>query len=432
MPIPRLNFTQWRELARQSPERVIDQFAAKLGMLAPENRRAIIAALPDKSTLIQSLQAACALSEQPLSGVPYLLQDLFDVQDLPTVCGAPFNSPFDAPLEDSSLLYQKLKTLGASFFAKTVPSEFGIDPQGRNATFGNCPHAEGLHLVAGGGAGASARAVSEGLAPLAFGLDSGGGIRIPAAFHGLFGFRMGNNAYARDGVFPIVPSLESVGWVTACIEDLNATFHAFHKVSTEASLDEPRGYLLQGFSAALSPEIKSGIMQLARELNIDEDAAMNTRLCHELRDAGKAYRTIQNRALYSIHQYWIEEYRERYDAALLERIEQGKNCTIAMAEECEEIENRIRTALSEFFHDYDYLILPISPQVNPTKADWCDTLENELIHLIAPASLAFLPAIILPIPLDHGRHSAAQIIISPRKLHIVPELLAQVTGYYEN
>lgn len=52
MPISRLNFTQWRELALKSPERVVDQFFAKLQMLAPETQRAIIAAHPDKSTLI--------------------------------------------------------------------------------------------------------------------------------------------------------------------------------------------------------------------------------------------------------------------------------------------------------------------------------------------------------------------------------------------
>jgi Asp-tRNA(Asn)/Glu-tRNA(Gln) amidotransferase A subunit family amidase len=193
------SFEHWRALARCEPERLADLFLAKLERLPPESRRAFIATSPVRDTLLQNIKTASADENLPLSGVPYLLQDLFDVEGLATRCGAPFQELFEAPLEDGSLLYHKLKSLGAALLGKTVPGEFGISLRGHNKSFGDCPHAEGLRYVCGGGAGTCAYAVKAGWGPLAFGLDSSAGIRIPAAFHGLFGFRMGNNDYARNG-----------------------------------------------------------------------------------------------------------------------------------------------------------------------------------------------------------------------------------------
>ena len=428
----RLNFEQWRTIVQKSPERVADQFLTRLQMLSRIERQTWFAATPYKHQLLQFLSIAASDKERPLACVPYVLQDMFDIKDMPTGCGAPFLDPFEAPLEDSSLLYQKLNTLGACFFSKTMPAEFGVDPQGRNPTNGDCQHSNGEQFVCGGGAGAAVRTVADGLVPLGFGLDTGGGIRIPAAFHGLFGFRMGNNAYARDGVFPIAPSIESVGWVNNCIGDLCTTFRAFHRVSTFHSTEAPRGYLISELSNKVSSEIKSGLLGLARELDIDDDPATGTRLREILADAGAAYQTLEARELYSIHQYWVEDYHDQYDPPLLKRIQAGVDCKASKADESAQTQESIRSAFTEFFDDYDYLILPISPVATPEKSAWSEQLEEEILQLIAPASLAFLPAIILPFDCPEGRYSAAQVIINPRKLQVVPELLAQLTGYYED
>jgi Asp-tRNA(Asn)/Glu-tRNA(Gln) amidotransferase A subunit family amidase len=428
----RLKFEHWRTLVQKSPERVADQFLAKLQRLSKVERQAWFAATPLKHQLLSALKVAAADESLPLACVPYVLQDLFDVKGMPTGCGAPFTTPVEAPLEHSSLLYQKLNTLGACFFSKTIPAEFGVSPQGRNPTYGDCNHSDGEQYVCGGGAGAAIRTVADGLVPLGFGLDTGGGIRIPAAFHGLFGFRMGNNAYARDGVFPIAPSIESVGWVNNCIADLCTTFHAFHRVSKFNSSETPRGYLISELSGQVSPEIKSGLLGLTRELDIDDDPATGTRLRQALEQGDTTYQILAARELYSIHQYWLEEYRDQYDDTLLRNIQTGIDCTPAEAEECTHIQESIRSTLTEFFDDYDYLVLPICPIATPEKSAWNDQLKQDILQLIAPASLAFLPAVILPFECKNGRHSAAQIIINPRKLHIVPELLAQLTGYYED
>lgn len=427
------SFATWREIAHNEPERLADHFLEKCKLLPPESHRALIAAAPDRDTLIQNIKTACTQEDSPLAGVPYTLQDLFDVEGLPTRCGAPFQDPFEAPLEDGALLYHKLKSLGGVLLTKTVPSEFGIDLRGRNKSFGDCPHADGLRFTCGGGAGTCAHIVSAGWAPLAFGLDSSAGIRIPAAFHGLFGFRMGNNAYAREGVFPIVPSLESVGWVTAQLEDLQSSIEAFFptpKISEPAHSSTPQGYLLEDLSISLDPELKTSLMNLVRHLDIDDRPAPNKALCKAFKESSEAFATIESRELYSIHQYWIEEYRSRYCDDLLRRIEAGQVCTSEQAERAATIQQNLRETMVEFFRTYDYLAIPISPAPTPDKAAWGGQLENDLFRLNAPTSLSFLPALILPFTCDEGRHSAIQLLLNPRKIYQTKNILQQVQRFY--
>jgi len=425
------NFEEWKLLVRENPDQVIDQFLTRLEELTPESYRAMIAAHPDREHLSDALQTALSLESAPLSGVPYVLQDLFDVKDLPTLCGAPFPETFEAELESSSLLYQKMNTLGGFFVAKSVPAEFGVDPRGTNPHFGDCPHADSLRYVCGGGAGASVRMVAKGWAPLAFGIDTCGGIRIPAAFHGLFGFRMATNDLARDGVFPIVPSIESVGWVNAHLDDLLATFNAFHRVPIMVETKKPRGFILHEIAPSLNLELKAGIMNFSRYLDIDDNPSVRVRLLEAFAQADQALSVIESRELHSIHKYWIEEYEELYAPGLLRRIKAGGDCETAEAEKSTAVQQLVRACFTEFFMDYDFLVLPIATTATPLKSEWNQVIENDLLHLCAPASLAFLPAIILPLHCADGRHSAVQIIINPRRLNIVPQILEQVSALYK-
>jgi Asp-tRNA(Asn)/Glu-tRNA(Gln) amidotransferase A subunit family amidase len=426
----KLSFEQWRTLARKDHRQVAETFFSRYEELTPESRSALIAAHPERGTLLQKTKAGCVMENAPLAGVPYILQDMFDVQGLPTRCGAPFGEPFEALLEDSCLLAHTLGDHGATLLAKTVPSEFGWDIRGRNPSFGDCPHAHGLRYVCGGGAGSCAHAVAGGWAPIAFGLDTCGGIRIPAAFHGLFGFRMENNNYARDGVFPLVPSLDAVGWVTAHIDDLLSSLKIFYNLKNGASESAPRGYLLKDSLEGVSAESRTGLMQLTRPLDIDDEPAVSKMLAKRLQPAAKAFRTIRNRELYAIHQHWIEEYRNDYDRNLLKRIEAGRTYSPAESEEAAMAQQNIRASLISFFRDYDYLILPVSPLPSPEKNEWDPALEEELIQLNAPLSLSFLPALILPYECGRGKYNAAQIIVNPRKLHFVPRILEQVRRSY--
>ena len=425
-------FRQWKSQSRDEPVASVDRFVNATSLLSEDVYKSYIAACDERAELARRLLKAAHCMDAPLAGLPYTVQDLIDVPGLPTGCGAPFKEPFEGVTETSSELFQVLESMGACLFAKTVPAEFGVDMRGRNPSYGNCPHPESDEFVLGGGAGSTVRAVTEGLVPLGFGLDTSGGLRIPCAFQGGFGFRMGHNAYTHDGLFPVMPSVESIGWVADSISTLQATFQAFYPQTHSLSQEEPKGFLIDDPCCHITTDVKSSFLLLARELDIREDPQQHTRLNQAFQYAGNALQLLQSRELYTIHQYWIDEYRDRYDANLLRRIYRGMECSSAEVEQSGQVQERIRQAFTRFFAHYDYLLMPISSVSTPRQSDWNVDLESDLMQLIAPVSLSALPCLILPFVCEDGLQSAAQLIVNPRKLEVVPEILAQITGYYES
>lgn len=425
-------FQEWQQLAKSQPELLIDQFHAQLDQLSLDTRDSLIASQYDPTQLLQKLSGQIADENAPLSGVPYLLQDIIDAPGLPTACGSPFRAPFEAEVESGSTLYNILDELGAFLLAKTVPAEFGVDPRGRNRGYGDCPHPDGTSRICGGGAGSAVSAVRQGFAPLAFGLDTCAGIRIPCAFQGAFGFRMGNNALTQEGVFPIMPSIESIAFTTGKFDDLAICYKAFFSEESHTSIDSPRGFFIDDPGGCrVAPEVKSGILKLVRELDVYEDYTQHIELNRAFDAAGTSLQLLQSRELYTIHQYWIDEYREQYDTHLLRRIYRGMECSTSEVEKASAVQDRLRHTLARFFQSYDYLLMPISPIPSPSERDWSIDLESDLNQINAPLSLSILPALILPFQCD-GQCSAAQLIVNPKKPEIVHELIAQLTGFYSS
>jgi len=223
-----------------------------------------------------------------------------------------------------------------------------------------------------------------------------------------------------------------MGFFTNSIRDLESVFKALYAFDLLTSNETPRGCFVPDISGAVSSEIKAGLMKLTRCLGIEEDPYISTELTRCLKDAKTALDVILSREMYSVHRYWIDEYETAYDPHLLQFIENGKDCSPATAEAASETQLIIRSKFSEIFCEYDYILLPISSEANPQKDEWSQEMEDEIIHLIAPASLAFLPTVVLPFSCLADRHSAAQILVNPHKLHLIPAILKLAQNYYSD
>jgi aspartyl-tRNA(Asn)/glutamyl-tRNA(Gln) amidotransferase subunit A len=425
-------FKYFQALASSQPSLLGSEFENKVNALANQERRTLFADTLNADQITDQLKAITEATPRLLDGVPYLLQDMFDVAGQSTRCGAPLSEALDEPVDESCLLYTHLNALGACYLGKTQTSEFGMEPSGANLTHGKCTHPNGPDLITGGGASAASVAVKTGYAPLAFGLDTYGGVRIPAAFLGLFAYRMESNRFAESGVFPIAPSIESVGFFTNNLEDLKTTFLALYGYTDFQDENPVTGCFVSDISGAVNVEIKSGLVKLCRVLGAHEDLSVSTKLTNSFRNAKTTLDIILSRELYSIHRYWIEEYEDQYDPHLVQFIDNGMNCSPSATESANETQRSIRAAIAEVFIDYDYIILPISTEANLLTEDWSQEIEDDIIHLIAPVSLAFIPAIILPINCGEDRTSAVQVLINPEKLNLVPSIIAKAARYYAN
>jgi Asp-tRNA(Asn)/Glu-tRNA(Gln) amidotransferase A subunit family amidase len=158
----------------------------------------------------------------PLSGRPVADKDIIAVGGLPTRCGSPATS--NAPATEDAALVGRLRAAGAEVFATAQCLEFAAGFA--NPRVGDTRNPRDPARTSGGSSGGSAALVAAGVCDLAIGTDTGGSIRIPAAYCGVVGLKPTYGLVPTDGVFPLSPSMDHAGTLTATAADSIALLQA--------------------------------------------------------------------------------------------------------------------------------------------------------------------------------------------------------------
>jgi amidase len=147
-----------------------------------------------------------------LAGLTFAAKDLFDVAGTPTGGGNPdWQRTHTVPTRHAWAV-QKLLDAGASLVGKTVTDEVSLGILGENAFFGTPVNSRAPDRVPGGSSSGSAAAVAAGLCDTALGTDTGGSVRVPASFCGLYGIRPTHGRLDLAGMLPQAPSSDTTGW----------------------------------------------------------------------------------------------------------------------------------------------------------------------------------------------------------------------------
>jgi aspartyl-tRNA(Asn)/glutamyl-tRNA(Gln) amidotransferase subunit A len=156
----------------------------------------------------------------PLDGVPTAHKDLFDVEGLATTSGAKVMRSSEVKSSDAAVVAH-LKAAGMVTLGRTNMSEFAFSGLGINPHYGTPinPNDPAVARLPGGSSSGAGVAVASGLIPVALGTDTGGSVRIPAAFNGIVGYKATRGRYDLTGVFPLASSLDSLGPLTKTVED---------------------------------------------------------------------------------------------------------------------------------------------------------------------------------------------------------------------
>ncbi|GAA3760508.1 amidase [Terriglobus aquaticus] len=173
----------------------------------------------------QALQEAAALDAEarqgrfrgPLHGVPVAIKDNIDTAGTRTTVGS---MVFDdrVPTADAFVV-SRLRAAGALVLGKSNLHEFAMGGTSATSYFGPVHNPWALERVAGGSSGGSAAAVAAGLVPAALGTDTGGSIRIPAAWCGVVGLKPTYGLVSLGGIFPLIYSLDHCGPMARTVED---------------------------------------------------------------------------------------------------------------------------------------------------------------------------------------------------------------------
>ena len=163
----------------------------------------------------------------PLDGVPVVWKDLFDVAGTPTTAASALRRNAPAAQHDAAAV-AALTAAGAVAIGKTGLTEFAYSGLGLNPHFGtpHNRHSRDGHRAPGGSSSGSVVAVDAGMALIGMGTDTGGSVRIPAAFNGLVGFKPSIGRVDATGVFPLSATLDVIGPMAKTVQDCAWAYYA--------------------------------------------------------------------------------------------------------------------------------------------------------------------------------------------------------------
>ena len=382
--------------------------------------------------------------DRPLHGIPYLLKDLFDLAGVPTRAGSTFLEHVRSLPERDSAVARQLAELGAACAGKTHLVEFASGLTGENSHYGDCTHPFFPDRLSGGSSSGSAALVAAGVTPLSVGTDTGGSVRVPAAWCGLYGFRLTpGDALIRDA-FPLAPSLDTVGWFTANAADMLTTWEAMNgranrpdearaapkdpaRSENSPYSSNPRGCYLNArkLVPGMDPAVATACDYAAASLSAHADPVAEAALILSWHHAVESYITIGMSEAHAVHRAWLAPYHEHYDPVIWRRFTDAGDFPAEDIARAREHMKDMRSVWRDFFRAYDFLVLPAVPCAAPTKAGATADLRRNILTLTAPASLAGLPVLSVPVPLAAGLTAGLQIIVPAANSGTVRWLLSR-------
>jgi amidase len=335
----------------------------------------------------------------PLAGASFAVKDIIDVAGTITGCGNPDWLASHAPATQHAPAVQALLDAGALLVGKTVTEELAFSAVGINPHYGMPRNVAAPGRVPGGSSSGSAAAVGGGLVDLALGSDTGGSVRIPASYNGIYGMRPTHGRISLEGVMPLAPSFDTIGWFA---RDPKLFATVGRVLLDDHGSAPPAGPLLLAEDAferaepatreALRPAIEAveRVLGAARRVTVGGDGLDRW---HEV------FRTLQGAEAWAAHGAWIEGAKPKIGPFLVERLRLAAQLGAEEVATARARRATIREALERLLEGGALLLLPSAPCPAP-RSD-ASLAEHErvrarVIGITSIASLGGLPQVSLP------------------------------------
>jgi amidase len=257
-----------------------------------------------------------------LDGLRLAVKDLIDVEGAVTTGGNPDWARTHAPALRDATAVAACRAAGASVIGKTVTDELAFSLEGENAHHGTPRNPRAPGHLPGGSSSGSAVAVAAGLADAALGTDTGGSVRIPASFCGVFGMRPTHGRMALDGVVPFAPSFDTVGWFARDAATLRRVGRVLLRsgdaVVTSSSPAPCTLRVARDAFIAVDRRVAEVLRPIARHWGASEEVTM---VDGPLGDWLQAYQCLQGAEIRDQLGPWIRRHAPRFGPSIAPRFE---------------------------------------------------------------------------------------------------------------
>ena len=358
----------------------------------------------------------------PLVGTSFSVKDLYDIAGYVTGCGNPTWAKTHAPATQTAPVIKQLLAAGACVKGKTHTDELAFSLNGENFHYGTPinPNAEGR--IPGGSSNGSAVAVAGEVTDFALGTDTGGSVRLPASYCGIYGLRPTHNRIPLVGLMPLAPSFDTIGWFARDPKLLRkvgqVVFSNWQKNTVPTKLLYPKDLwaLADGkVSDALRPALMAmeALFGEAEELNLSETKP---------EDWFMPFRISQGWEIWKNHGDWVTKHNPVFGPDIAERFKWTSTITDDQYAGAEDLRDIIRARLKNVLKGGAVIVMPTVPSIAPLRGQTSKQLESyrfRALQLTATSVLTGVPQINLPL----GQIDGCPIGLSLMAAHGSDEML---------
>ena len=342
-----------------------------------------------------------ARPEQPADGIPVAVKDLLDTAGLVTTYGSALFAEHVPARSAEAVL--RLEAAGYAVAGKTNLHEFAYGISSQNPHYGTVPNPRAPGRLAGGSSGGSAAAIAAGDVDLALGTDSGGSIRIPAAWCGVVGFKPTFDLVPTDGCFPLAPSYDHVGplasTVEGCEELMRALVPGFDPSELESLEEFEVGIAwLDGADPLVRARVEAAASRFPRVRHIDFPLA------------GDEY-ALFVREVADVHRGLFPENADAYGDNVRTKIERCFEVTDGEVSAAVRTRAEYRERALEALEGVDLLVTPTIGFVAPPADTDELTIRERTIRFTYPFDSLGWPALAMPCgPAEGGLPASVQLV----------------------
>lgn len=339
-------------------------------------------------------------SEGPLRGLNFMVKDLFAIKGRKVGNGNPDFFEHAQPARDTARVITRLLEAGASLTGITICDEFFYSVLGTNAHYGQPVNSRAGCYVTGGSSCGSAAAVAAQMCDFALGSDTGGSIRVPASFSGLFGLRPTHGRIAMTGVTPMSPSYDTVGILAREAKLFRDVGHVLLE-GTRVDAPIERLVLAQDIVAYSEASTDQLLWQTLDKLKSVIPKPVHADIAGETVETWrKAFATIQGFEIQSTLLPFIQSHDVNLGPGIKERFEIASTITFEQAEAARGVRAQVAEHLHAIARPGTAIVLPTTPTLPPERdiPDGASFAEFRTLTLqsTCPAGHAGLPQVSLP------------------------------------
>jgi Asp-tRNA(Asn)/Glu-tRNA(Gln) amidotransferase A subunit family amidase len=355
-----------------------------------------------------------------LDGLSVAVKDLFAVAGERIGAGNPSWLQTRETEAEHAPVIDRLLGCGAHIVGIAQTDEFAYSLSGTNAHYGTPPNPAFPDGVSGGSTSGPTSAVALCEASIGLGTDTAGSTRVPASYQGLVGIRTTHGVLSTEGVLPLAPSFDAVGWITRDVATsalvAEALFDRGPGATTPGGFDGSTTLRIPVLEAWATPEVRGAfsivLTALAHEGVIPpiEDVDLRPDLVERW---FTAFRTLQGWEAWRSHGTWVSAHRQAVGPDVAERFDTASRVT---SDDASAARDEIDAARGEIRDLLDGAVIALPAASGPavrrsaTRAE-VEVARTATIHLTFLASVSGAPAVALPLLEAEGGHPVGLSLI---------------------